>query len=158
MLLRKLASLAVPTSVALAAFSLVHATGSLVDAAAAPSSIAPFAEARAATDASGSVAPRSAGPLLERNPFEHATGSLRRDERAADAEVDPRAAPPCEGVRAVAAVRGEEPEASFAALDVAGEGVLRRRGGSVADLRVVYIGADRVWLEQNGALCQARVL
>ncbi|MBX3207943.1 MAG: hypothetical protein KF764_23050 [Labilithrix sp.] len=160
MLLRKIVSLAVPTSVALAAFLHAHAIGALVDAAATPSSIAPFAEARAAATGSGPPGARSASAILERNPFDHETGALLREQAAAlpggDAS-DPRSAPPCAGVRAVASVLGEEPDAAFAALDVGGKSHLGKRGGSIADMRVVYVAADRVWLERNGALCQARL-
>ncbi len=161
-MLQKLVSLAVPMSVALAAFSLVHAIGSQVDTCrfdalgpdAAPASIAPFAEARAEQRASGPEATRSASALLERDPLGPSAGPSLRE--AADREADARAAPPCEDVRAVASVGGDEPEA-LAARGVASRG-RRDRGRSIADLRVVYVGADRVWLERNGALCQTRVL
>jgi hypothetical protein len=46
MLRRKIASVVVPSAVAIAAYLLTHATGTLVDGAVVPASIAPFAEAR----------------------------------------------------------------------------------------------------------------
>ena len=152
-------SLVVPASVALVAFLHAHAIGSVVDAIAAPSSIAPFAEARAAANAGSRLRPsKSAAPILDRNPFDHGTGPLSPTATPPGVDTtDPASAPPCEGVRAVASVRGEDPDASFAALDAAGERLLRKRGGDVSDMRVVYVAADRVWLERNGVLCQARV-
>ena len=46
---------------------------------------------------------------------------------------------------------------SFAALDASARHLLRKRGGDAGDLHVIYVAADRVWLERNGALCQAHV-
>jgi general secretion pathway protein C len=174
MLLRKVLSFAVPASIALAAFLHAHAIGSLIDATtvsaplgAPAASIAPFAEARAAETAGGKA--KSADPILDRNPFDHVTGPLRHldGQIVADAEiqeVNPFAAPPCDGVRAVAAIRATDAEASFAALDLGGgKHVLRKRGGelgaetSPTKMRVVYVGEDRVWLSRDGALCQAKV-
>jgi general secretion pathway protein C len=61
-------------------------------------------------------------------------------------------------VRAVVAVRAQDPELSFASLDLAGKHLLRRKGTEAAEgLRVVWVGEDRVWLERSGALCQATV-
>lgn len=161
MVLRRLVSLLVPASVAVVAFLHARAIGSLVDVAPAPMSIAPFAEARAGAAADAPSGAKSASVILERNPVYHTTGRLasRSDgATAADAPwTDPSSAPPCEGVRAVASVRGEEADGSLAALDLGGRHLLRKRGGDVDDLRVVYVAADRVWLERNGALCQARV-
>lgn len=161
MVLRRLVSLLVPASVALVGFLHARAIGSLVDATAAPSSIAPFARARAAAADAPSRDAKSASVILERNPFDHTTGRLvfpSDGATAADGSwADPSSAPPCDGVRAIASVRGEEAGGSLAALDVGGRHLLRRPGGDVDDLRVVYVAADRVWLERNGALCQARV-
>ncbi len=63
-------SLVVPASVAFVAFLHAQATGSLVDAAAVPASIAPFAEARAAaaTAHSHETSPSTtdpSGPIVE---------------------------------------------------------------------------------------------
>lgn len=163
MSLRTIVSLAVPTSVAVIAFLHAHAIGSLVDAAALPSAIAPFAEARAAVSTAGGTAPaRSADAILDRNAFDHLTGPLRRSEAgAAVGELDvhdPASAPPCDGVRAIASVRADDADESFAAFDVRGRRLLQKRGGELtADARVVYVAADRVWLEERGVLCQARV-
>ena len=165
MVLRKLVSAAPLVGIALVAFLNARAIGSLVDAtitpANAPASIAPFAEARAA--AVPPAAPRSADALLDRNPFDHLTTSLR--ERTGDGVVtlddvfnDPATAPPCDGVRATVAIHSHDANASFAALDVGGKRILQKRGGEVvADLKVVYVAEDRVLHERRGALCQARV-
>jgi general secretion pathway protein C len=160
-LLRRLVDVAVPTSVALIAFLHAQAIGSLIGATVehAPSSIAPFAEARAATGEPGRQEARSADRLLERNPFDHVTGSLRAVAATSDAapDDDPASAPPCDGIRAAVAVRAAEPSGSFAALDVRGKRVLRRQGIAIDDLRVVAVGTDRVWLVQDGRLCQTGV-
>jgi general secretion pathway protein C len=161
MLLRRMVTLAVPVSVALIAFLHAHAIGSLVDSrltAAGAASVAPFAEARAAENAPSSVRAKSAGPLFAHNPFDHTTTNLLPSP-SAPSDDDPNVAnaPPCEGVRASVAVRGEEADASLAALAVGGERLLRKRGGTFADWQVVYVAADRVWLEHDGKLCQARV-
>src|SRR4051812_43813594 len=101
MLLQKLVSLAVPTGVALTAFLNAHAIGSLIDATAMPaSSIAPFAEARAA--AAIPAPARSSRPILARNPFDHETRLLETETPVLVAASNDELAevPACEGVRA----------------------------------------------------------
>jgi general secretion pathway protein C len=152
MLLKKAVSAAVPAMIAVAAFFQAHAIGSLVDASMPPSAIAPFAEARAAS----LPAPRvtSGQAILEHNVFD----STARPAAIVATDVvdgDPQRVPVCEGVRAIVTVRADKPDASFAALDVGGKRHLRRRGGEVDDLRLVYVGDDRVWLARGGTLCQA---
>jgi general secretion pathway protein C len=162
-LLRKVVSLAVPSSVALIAFLHAHALGSLIDATIMPaSSVAPFAEARAA--AMTPTPNRSAHPILDRNPFDHVTGPLRVGGATAANTTDPTIddpllAPPCEGVRATIAVQGNDPDGSLAAFDARGQRLLRRRGGEIFDMRVVYVAEDRVWLSHNNtrAICQTQV-
>src|SRR5262249_54063612 len=101
----------------------------------------------------------SADPILDRNPFDHVTGPLRASDAGAvlPGDADPAAAPPCEGIRALVTVKASDEGASFAALDVRGRRVLRGSGSESEDLRVVFVGADRVWLLHDGKLCQARV-
>ncbi len=166
-LLRKVVDLAVPASVAVIAFLHAHAIGSLVDAVAAPSAVLPFAEARAAAaTAPASSSTRSARTILAHNPFDHT--ALPEEPTPVLEDVDPLDAPPCDGVRAMVSVRAEDSAASFAALRVTsvengareadGQRLLRRPGGNIdADRRVVYVGADRVWIERGGKLCVARV-
>ncbi len=101
----------------------------------------------------------SADAILDRNPFDHATGPLRvaapgpGAPRAVD--TDPRIAPICEGVRPLVLVGDEDQTVALASIEVAGQRVLRRRGGDVGDKRVAYVGRDRVWLEGATGLCQA---
>jgi general secretion pathway protein C len=156
MLLKKVVSAAVPAMIAVAAFFQAHAIGSLVDASVTPAAIAPFAEARAAslpeTDRARRVT--SGQAILDRNVFD----SAARPAAVVATDVvdgDPQRVPICEGVRAIVTVRAEKPDASFAALDVGGKRHLRRRGGEVDDLRLVYVGDDRVWLARGETLCQA---
>ena len=71
MALRRLISLVVPDSVAVVAFLHAQATGALVDTTAAPASIAPCAEARAAAANADSVEPaKLAALILERKPID----------------------------------------------------------------------------------------
>jgi general secretion pathway protein C len=97
-------------------------------------------------------APRSADPILARNPFDSTTGSLLG--------VPPVVTPPdgglraCEGVRVASIVASTDPDWSFAMLELRGEHepVLRRRGGEV-----IGIGVDRVVLDRDGRRCVARI-
>jgi len=114
---------------------------------------------------SSSAPGKSAGVILDRNVFDHVTGSLRPSGTAVataasdeDTFANVLLAPSCDGVRAVVTMRAADATASFASFDVGGKRVLQKRGGDIeASTRVVYIGEDRVWLTKNGALCQARV-
>ena len=152
MLRKRLVSLAVPVTVAIAAFLHAQAVGALVDASltvpgvAPPASIAAFAEARAATG--------SAESFLSRNPFDHAA---RASLPEATASEDPLFAPPCEGVRATIAMRGVTADRSIAAFAVGDRRVVQRAGGEAGDYRVVYVATDRVWLQRGARLCQAQV-
>ena len=163
MLLKKVVSAAIPTMIAVAAFFQAHAIGSLVDAqisTASAASIAPFAEARAAEHAdvqSPAASPR-ADRVLARNIFDSTARPSAVEVPVTDVvDGDPIRLPICEGVRAIVTVRAASPDASFAALDVAGRRHLRKRGGHVDDFRLVYVGSDRVWLEKNGVACQAQL-
>jgi general secretion pathway protein C len=60
-------------------------------------------------------------------------------------------------VRAIVVVRGEDQEASMAALDVGGKRVVRRSGGDVAGMHLAWVGRDRVWMETGSGICQAKV-
>lgn len=104
----------------------------------------------------------SADAVLARNPFDHTTGSLlpRGAEDGAEVAASDAAPLPCPGVRALFTVRGEDDGGSFAALDVAGKKLLRARGGSLGELRVLHVGFDRVWLgrgEEDRDVCVAQV-
>jgi general secretion pathway protein C len=108
-------------------------------------------EAQAATEP---VPPRSADPILARNPFDSVTGPLLGLASAPSTDVgtDPSAA--CDGVRVVSIVAADDPDWSLVVLDVRGERepILRRRGGEV-----LAIAPDRVLLQRDGAPCVARI-
>jgi len=109
----------------------------------------------------------SADAILNRNPFDHVTGSLRpppvSDEdgtASPDGPVDtsdPWNAPKCDGVKVLIIAASGDPEWSFAAFGGGGDGksMMRRRGGEVNGKQVHFVGWDRVWLESGGSLCQA---
>jgi general secretion pathway protein C len=98
---------------------------------------------------------RSADAILERNPFDSETGPLVPSPAAPAPSPDVDAdIPPCDGVRVVSIAAFEDPEWSFAMLDVRGEHepILRRRGGEV-----LAIARDRVLLDRGSTRCVARI-
>ena len=110
----------------------------------------------------------SAEPILNRNPFDHVTGSLKpppvSDEDSSGGgpagpldTSDPWNAPKCDGVKVLVIAASGDPDWSFAAFDGGGEGksVMRRRGGDVNGKQVHFVGWDRVWMQNGGSLCQA---
>lgn len=150
---------------ALAAFLNVRAISSLVLA-----RLAPEADALAASPplppAPPAPAPshvQDASAIVARNPFDHTT-SLRPppEEKSAETSaqaLDPRDAPACAGVNVRVITASTDPEWSFAGLS-AGEDpqvVLTRRGGTVGNKTVHFVGWDRVWLSESGALCQSEL-
>jgi general secretion pathway protein C len=126
--------------------------------------LAPDAHALAATRGALRGAPlaassehaTSADDILSRNPFDSTW-------HPPDAPRDPGEAPPvtvaCDDVRVIGIVGSTEPAYSFAALSVSGEKetLLRRRGGAVGARTVAFVGRDRVYLEQQGSMCEARM-
>lgn len=147
------------SAIAGAAFFAAQGIASIVDATLTPSDAtlaslgmhlgvapaAPLAPARPTAD-----------PVLDRNPFDHATGSLRPKasvETATDALAD---IPRCENVRPVVIVATGDPKASFAAFEVEGKRVLRKQDSEIAGMRVRYIGTEQVWFEKSGgSFCYA---
>lgn len=124
------------------------------------------AVAKVAPMASSTARPTSADPILAHNPFDHANVNLRPpvvdDTNASAAEVDtsdPWNAPACDGVKLLVIVASADPDWSFAAFSATGEkgSVLRRRGGEIGGKKVHFVGWDRVWFDNNGALCQAQL-
>ena len=110
----------------------------------------------------------SAEPILNRNPFDHVTGSLKppvvEDTVAANQTLDtsdPFHAPVCDGVKVLIITASSDPDWSFAALSTGGgadgKSVLRRRGGEIGGKKVHFVGWDRVWLENGAQLCQAQL-
>ena len=114
--------------------------------------------------------PRSAEPIITRNPFDSVTGDLhpKPEEVAPPQSIDlsdPLAAPACEGVSALIVTESNDPEWSVAALMGTGETHprMRRAGDEVAGKKVVFIGFNprdvtpAVWLSGGGQLCQAQL-
>lgn len=133
------------------------------EAGAAPSWRCPPRSALAARDVEHAT---EALAILARNPFDSLTGPLlgapAPPPRAPDAGDDPRC--PWARVRLIAA--SDDPAWSFAAIDSGaapgargGAGpvaaALVRAGDAVAGYVVAAVGWDRVWLEADGARCQA---
>lgn len=107
----------------------------------------------------------SAEAILNRNPFDHVTGSLKVVETPDTAVAstvdssDPWNAPACDGVKVLVIAASTDPEWSFAALSGGGEpkSVLRRRGQELGGKKIHFVGWDRVWFENTGSLCQAKL-
>lgn len=105
----------------------------------------------------------TADAILDRNPFDHVTGSLRptvvedeEDESGPLDTSDPWNAPRCDGVKVLIIAASGDPDWSLAAFSGGdGKSIMRRRGGEVDGRQVYFIGWDRVWLDNAGALCQA---
>ncbi len=128
---------------------------------AAPPPVAKIAPASGATARN-----TSAEAILNRNPFDHVTGSLKpppvsdeNGEVASGGPVDtsdPWNAPKCDGVKVLIIAASGDPEWSFATFGSGdGKSIMRRRGGDVSGKQVHFVGWDRVWLESGGSLCQA---
>jgi general secretion pathway protein C len=111
---------------------------------------------------------RSAEAILSRNPFDSVAGPLNKapevpvvagegDLEPPPSLTDPMAAPPCDGIKVLVITASSDPEWSFAALSVSGENktILRRRGMEAGNKKVVFVGWDRVWFENNRQICQA---
>jgi general secretion pathway protein C len=120
--------------------------------------------AKLSSAASASARNLSAEPILNRNPFDHVTGSLKpppvSDDTSSSAgpldTSDPWNAPKCDGVKVLIIAASADPEWSFAAFG-GDKTVMRRRGGEVNGKKVHFVGWDRVWLESGGSLCQASI-
>lgn len=104
----------------------------------------------------------AADAILARNPFDHGTGPLdTKDPFAGEPEAtldtsDPTHAPRCEGVTVRVIAASSEPDWSLTVLsspDAKGARLVRR-GGAVGRKTVHFVGWDRVWLREGGALCQ----
>jgi len=127
---------------------------------------APPAVAKLAPASGASARNPSAEAILNRNPFDHVTGSLKpppvSDEVAGGPSgpvdtSDPWNAPKCDGVKVLIIAASGDPDWSFAAFAGGSDGksIMRRRGGDVNGKQVHFVGWDRVWLENGGSLCQA---
>ena len=104
---------------------------------------------QAAPVAPATTPPRSADPILARNPFDSTTGPLlAAPEPSAGPEGD------CADVRVIAITAADDPEWSLALLAFKGERepLLRRPGGDV-----LAIGVESVELVHDGVRCIARM-
>jgi general secretion pathway protein C len=117
--------------------------------------------------------PKSALPIIERNPFDSVTGPLNAkppelvDQTAApqgpDPNLDPLASPACDGVQLFIVTESDDPLWSVAALQGPGEPHprMRRVGDDIAGKKVAFIGFNpreqtpAVWLESGPTVCQA---
>jgi general secretion pathway protein C len=116
--------------------------------------------------------PRSADPIIERNPFDSVTGPLNAKPIDTPAPVpkenelvakDPLHVDQCEGITAFIITESTDRLWSVAALQGTGEPRprMRRIGDDVAGKRVEYIGfnpvenSPSVWLSSGATLCQA---
>lgn len=169
-LLRKYFAVLVLALVALGAYFQAKGATQLVGAA----FVAPVASgsaARSPTQAPLALArePKSAEPIIERNPFDSVTGPLTAKEidipvpKPEELETkDPLQATACDGVNAFIITESNDPLWSVAALQGAGEPRprMRRVGDDVAGKHVEYIGfnplenSPSVWLSTGAQLCQ----
>lgn len=116
------------------------------------------------------VEPKSAEPILSRNPFDSVTGPLNAkpfEAPVAAAQApdlsNPLAAPRCDDVRVSIVTESLDPTWSIAALQGPGESkpAIRRVGDQVGSSQVAYIGFNpteatpAVWMSQGASLCQA---
>jgi general secretion pathway protein C len=145
---------------------------SYLDGAPAPAPISHAAARSTLAISQDAPAPKSAEPILSRNPFDSVTGPLNKvpetGEGAAVAEApkldlsNPLSAPDCGGIQAHAITESSDPTWSIAVLQGSGEtmGKLRRVGDPVGDKQVAYIGfnttknSPSVWLTSGAVLCQ----
>ncbi|MFZ5894519.1 MAG: type II secretion system protein GspC [Myxococcota bacterium] len=112
--------------------------------------------------------PRSAEPIIDRNPFDSATGPLHpKPETLLPTPpppelTDPLAAPACDGVAAFIITESTDRLWSVAALQGNGEPHprMRRVGDDVSGKQVTYIGfnprerSPAVWMSNAGQICQ----
>jgi general secretion pathway protein C len=150
----------VPVSVVLIAFLNARAVSALIEGTMGSAARVPAPAPPGGPELLAAAHGRpSANAILDRNPFDHLTGPLREAASSTvDAppdDADPASAPLCEGVRPVVVVGNEDQTVAFAALDVGGKRILRKRGGEVGAATVAYVGRDRVWLRGRMGLCQA---
>ncbi|HEX3595827.1 MAG TPA: type II secretion system protein GspC [Polyangiaceae bacterium] len=164
--------------VAMAAYFQASGLMQLIASAYLDTAPAPAATPRAATRSAAlaalnddNVGPKTAEPILSRNPFDSVTGPLNKVAETEDATVaqtpqldlsNPLSAPDCGGIQAHAITESQDPLWSVAVLQATGEtmGRLRRVGDAVADKQVAYIGfntaknSPSVWLTSGAVLCQ----
>ncbi len=132
----------------------------------------PEASAVKQAASSESEEPKSAEPILSRNPFDSVTGPLNKvaetEEEGAAPEAEkvdlsnPLNSPVCDGITAHAVTESTDPTWSVALLQGTGDTMakLRRVGDAMGDKQVAYIGfnptrnSPSVWLTGGATLCQ----
>jgi len=117
----------------------------------------------------GSSQYTSGKPILERNAFDSVTGPLTGIEAGVgdagvpeEDKVDyskPYDAPECADARVLIITAADDPAWSMVAMTDGSKGdtTLRRVGDTVGSKRIWYIAWDRVWLQGDGDLCQAKM-
>lgn len=169
-LLKKYFLAAVLALIALAAFFQARGAMQLVGAMLVPdaAALAVMPPAPSATTRA-SAPPRSAEPILSRNPFDFSTGPLNAPELSsalpteAAEPTDPLRAPACDSVKVSIVTESTDPLWSIAALQGPGDPrpTIRRVGDVLGDATVAFIGynpfegSPSVWLAQGTTLCQA---
>jgi general secretion pathway protein C len=113
---------------------------------------------RLSLDHKNAVAPahaRSADAILERNPFDSATGPLNRVDQGF-APLSPQLdGPTCRDIKLRRVVLSVSPEWSFAELSSEKLPVLLHLGSSFRDRHLASIEADRVWMAGKDGACHA---
>ncbi|MFO0755870.1 MAG: type II secretion system protein GspC [Byssovorax sp.] len=171
--------------IAVAAYFQAAGMGQIFASAAAldPSSVpakAPMPRA-APPPAAGHEHETNAQAILDRNPFDSATGPLTGEEikpeikpqSVAEIDRDPYDDPDCDTAKVMMIVASDDPDWSFASIaGPDGKTMLRRRGDEINGQTIVYIGDqrnderkrtderkiwDRVWLTSGGSRCQLQV-
>jgi hypothetical protein len=109
----------------------------------------------------GPVRTPSGEGIIARNPFdsEFRAATWTTDTVAPPAHsVSPDDAPPCPETKLLVVAASEaDPDWSFAALSHGGQApMLVRRSAEFAGRRLVFVGGDRAFLENDEGLCQVR--
>jgi len=110
---------------------------------------------------------KSAEPILQRNPFDHVTGSLVTPPPSEHSDTsstpvadtnDPFSVPICDGIEVKAVVASSDADWSLASIAGSDKKAkVMRRGSEVGGKKLHYVGWDRVWLTTDGVLCQAKL-
>lgn len=114
-------------------------------------------------DAADDVHTTSARRVIERNPFDSATGDLSPRQPQPESHTvrasttSPYTAPECDGVRLVATAVSDDASRSMAMLTTNGRAALLRQGDDVGGKRIWFIRSDRVWLWSADSFCQAHL-
>jgi general secretion pathway protein C len=129
---------------------------------------APPAVARVTSASTSTMRSTNADPILSRNAFDHVTGPLHMPVNADGIAAAPSGSletddiwgvPSCDGVKVLVIAASRDEDWSFAAVSGSdGKSQLRRRGGEIAGKKVHYVGWDRVWFDNGGSLCQAKLV